>query len=93
MTCSYGLHSHVVMSGIYNYKHNHGCSHILPCFGIVLDAQIDFILLLHFIKSAMYKPFLLLWLEMLLDQVHSYSIFGLPTIFSHPKWLAHKHEN
>jgi hypothetical protein len=22
-----------------------------------------------------------------------YSIFGLPTIFSHPKWLAHKHEN
>jgi hypothetical protein len=26
--CPYGLHTHVVMNGIYDYKPNHGCSHI-----------------------------------------------------------------
>ncbi len=26
--CPYSLHSHVVTNGIYNYKPNHGCSHI-----------------------------------------------------------------
>jgi hypothetical protein len=26
--CPYGLHTHVVMNGISNYKHSHGCSHI-----------------------------------------------------------------
>jgi hypothetical protein len=38
--CPYGLHSHVVMDDIYNYKPNHGCSHIMLVKYLFLFVQL-----------------------------------------------------